>query len=305
MYKQKKQIRNDYLATIKKRKKAIKKDYQNRKFDNPFFNRRAKREQKISQRLKISLIIFAFSLLVLFYFFFYSPLFFVKNIEIKGLTRINNTEITNLAFSQSGEWRWLIFKQSNLFVFSTKNLAEKIQTNYNFSEVKVTKKIPETIVVNISERSCSLILENPDGSCYFIDPEGYLIKELGVQSADRNKLPVVVDERGLSSENNRVDLDRQYLDFMLELYQKINSSTDLKIDKLIIDKNPDTLRVNLKEGPFLLFSIKEPQDKQLSKLIILRKEKVKDDFKNIKYFDLRFGDKVYYTNNENNEEAGK
>lgn len=302
MYDRKKQTKSDYLATIKKRKKAIKKDYQNRKFDNPFFNRRAKRKQKISQKLKISLIIFGFLVLALFYLFFYSSLFNIKNIEVKGLTRINSADISNLAFNQGGEWRWLIFKQNNLFIFSPKNLAEKIQTNYNFSDVKVTKKIPSTIVVSISERSCSLILENPDGSCYFIDPEGYLIKELGVQSADRSKLPIVSDERGLTNDNSKIDLDRQYLDFMLELYQKINNSTDLKIDKFVIDKNPDTLRVNLKEGPFLLFSIKEPQEKQLNKLIILRKEKVKEDFKNIKYFDLRFGDKVFYTNNE---EAGK
>lgn len=102
MQDQKKQIKSDYLATIKKRKKAIKKDYQNRKFDNPFFNRRAKREQKISQRLKISLIIFGFSALALFYLFFYSSIFNIKNIEVKGLTRINSADISNLAFNQGG-----------------------------------------------------------------------------------------------------------------------------------------------------------------------------------------------------------
>lgn len=297
-----KQIKTDYLTAVKKRKKALKKDYQTKKFDNPFFNRRAKREQKISSRLKIGLISSGVLAVALFYLLFYSPLFIIKNVEIKGLTRINSTDINNLVFSQSGEWRWLIFKQNNLFVFSKKDLEAKIQTNYNFAEVKATKKIPNTIILNISERSCALILENPDSSCYFIDPEGYLIKELGVQTADRNKLPIVSDERGLTSDGNKIDLDRQYLDFMLELYQKISTSTDLKIDKFIIDKNPDTLRVNLKEGPFLLFSIKETQEKQLNKLIVLRKEKLKDTFKNIKYFDLRFGDKVYYVNND---EVGK
>jgi cell division septal protein FtsQ len=297
-----KQIKTDYLTTVKKRKKAIKKDYQSRKFDNPFFNRRAKREQIISNRLKLGLIIFGVSIIALFYLFFYSPFFIIKNVEIKGLTRINSNDITNLVFSQSGEWRWFIFKQNNLFTFSIKDLETKIQNNYNFAEVKATKKIPNTILISINERSCALILENPDSSCYFIDPEGYLIKELGVQTADRNKLPVVSDERGLTSDGSKIDLDRQYLDFMLELYQKITASTDLKIDKFIIDKNPDTLRVNLKEGPFLLFSIKEPQEKQLNKLIVLRKEKLKETFNTIKYFDLRFGDKVYYVNNE---EAGK
>ena len=161
--------------------------------------------------------------------------------------------------------------------------------------------MPHTISINISERSCALIWENASSSCYFVDPNGFLIKDIGVQDADRNNLPVVSDERGLPSDGNQINLDRQYLDFMLELYSKIGK-TDLKVDKFVIDKNPDTLRVNLKNGPFLLFSLKEDQDKQLGKLIILRQEKLKDNFNNIQYFDLRYGDKVYYIDNK---EAGK
>ncbi len=218
------------------------------------------------------------------------------------MTRINNNEINNLVFNQGGKSRGLIFKQNNIFVFSAKELEKNIQTTYNFAQIKASKKFPNTITLNISERSCALIWENASSSCYFIDPEGYLIKEIGVQETDRNNLPVVSDERGTNIDGSKIDLDRQYLDFMLELYRKF-SLTDLKIDKFVIDKNPDTLRVNLKDGPFLLFSLKESQEKQINKLIALRQEKLKDNFKKIKYLDLRYGDKVFY--NIDNPEAGK
>ena len=293
--------KNNYLALQKKRRRALKKDYQAKKLDNPFYNRRAKREEKISGRLKTGIIGLAVLALFLFWFFMYSPVFTVKNVEVHGLTRINSRDLNNLVFAQSGERRSLIFRQSNLFAFSSQELSNRISNGYNFAQIKIGKKLPHTISINISERSCALIWENASSSCYFVDPNGFLIKDIGVQDADRNNLPVVSDERGLPSDGNQINLDRQYLDFMLELYSKIGK-TDLKVDKFVIDKNPDTLRVNLKNGPFLLFSLKEDQDKQLGKLIILRQEKLKDNFNNIQYFDLRYGDKVYYIDNK---EAGK
>ena len=298
---QRNQVKSNYLAANKKRKKSLKKDYQAKKLDNPFFNRRAKREEKISSRLKIGLLISSLLVIFLFWLFFYSPLFTVKKIEVKGLTRINSNDINGLVFGQSATRRGFIFKQNNLFIFSAKELEEKIQNNYNFAQIKTSKKLPNTIVLNVSERPCALIWENTANACYFIDPEGYLIKEIGVQAADRNKLPVISDERGISADGNKIDIGRQYLDFMLELYRKIGA-TDLKIDKFVIDKNPNTLRVNLKEGPFLMFSLKDNLDKQLNKLIVLRQEKLKDNFNKIKYFDLRYGDKVFYGDNT---EVGK
>ncbi|MFZ4648661.1 MAG: cell division protein FtsQ/DivIB [Patescibacteria group bacterium] len=296
-----KKIKKDFLAAAKKRKKTSKKDYQIRKLDNPFFNRRAKREEKVSNNLKVALISLCALLIILFWFFLYSPIFVIKKIEIKGITRINANEINNLVFGQGSGRRGLIFKQSNIFIFSAEELEAKIQSTYNFAQIKTTKKIPNTIILNVSERPCTLIWENTSNSCYFIDQEGYLIKEIGVQEADRNKLPVISDERGVTGDGNKINLDRQYLDFMLELYQKIGA-TGLKVDKFVIDKNPDTVRANLKDGPFLMFSLKEDLNKQLNKLITIRQEKLKDNFKNIKYFDLRYGDKVYYIDNQ---EAGK
>lgn len=296
------QKHQSFLIGQRKKRRTLKKDYQVKKIDNPFFNRRAKREERLSKNLKITMTVFVALLIFIFWFLFYSPLFVVKKIKINGLTRINSTEINNLVFSQISERRAFIFPANNFFAFSTKKIDQQITSKYNFADIKVSKKIPNTIIVDISERPCALIWENTTDSCYFIDPDGYLIKEIGVQPNDRNKLPVIRDERGINVDGNKIGLDRQYLDFMLELYHKINA-TDLKIDKFVIDKDPNTLRVNLKDGPFLMFSLKDDQDKQLNKLITLRREKLKDSFKNIKYFDLRYGDKVFYV--DNNPEAGK
>lgn len=301
-YQDKNQFKKNYSSNIKKRRRDLKKDYQTKKLDNPFFNRKAKREKKISKRLKFISIFLFVLFIALFWLFLYSSLFTIKNIKVEGLTRMSGDSISNLAFEQSENWRLFVFKQKNIFIFSTDKLKEKIQADYNFNQIEISKKIPNTLVIKINERSCALILENSDGLCKFIDLDGYLIKELAVQDADREKLPLVIDERGVLIDDNKIDLDRNYLDFMLELNELIGKS-DLKIDKFIVDKNPDTLRVTLKEGPFLMFSIKEDMEKQLNKLMILRNEKLKDTFKEIKYFDLRFGDKVFYVNNNNTEEG--
>jgi cell division septal protein FtsQ len=299
---QKNKTKDSYLLGLRKQRRSLKKDYLSKKLDNPFYNRRAKRKEKISGRLKILMISFFALLIILFWLFFYSPLFNIKNIKTNGVTRIGNQQLDSLVFSQTATRRGFIFQQKNLFIFSDQELKKTIQNNYNFAEIKISKKIPNTIILDISERPCAFIWESAKKSPYFIDQDGYLIKEIAVSDSDRSKLPVIEDQRDLPDDNHQISLDRQYLSFVFELYQKVNS-TGLKIDKFVIDKNStDSIRVNLKEGPFLLFSFKETQDKQLNKLIALRQEKLKDNFKNIKYFDLRYGDKVFYIDNQ---EAGK
>jgi len=48
------------------------------------------------------------------------------------------------------------------------------------------------------------------------------------------------------------------------------------------------------DGPKIFFNTEEGIDKQINKLLVIKNEKLKDDFNGKEYIDLRYGDRVYY-----------
>ena len=66
-----------------------------------------------------------------------------------------------------------------------------------------------------------------------------------------------------------------------------------KIDRFIVDST-DTLKVILVDGPYVMFDLTKDLEKQISKLSVLKDQKLKSDFFNKEYIDLRYGDRVYY-----------
>ncbi len=48
------------------------------------------------------------------------------------------------------------------------------------------------------------------------------------------------------------------------------------------------------DGPAVYFNTEKDINAQIAKLLIITDKKLKDNFKNKKYIDLRYGDRVYY-----------
>ena len=274
-------------------------DYYNKNLVNPFFRRKKRKINILRYRgsLKTKLITIGIIILIiiLIWFFFFSTAFNIDKVDIKGLTRISNQEIEDLVWQRTRSNRFLFFPQRNLIMFSKTKLIETLNENYYFEKITVSKRLPNMLTVNIQEKSYAFIWHETD-KYYYTDIDGYIINEINPLEIKEKKYPLIHNEGENKIIKNKINIDNIYISYIINLFNEfsVQDKDDLKIEKFIIDKDINTIKMVLVKGPTIYFNIKESQEKQINKLFIIKNEKLKDDFKNKNYIDLRYGDRVYY-----------
>ena len=279
------------LTRFNKKPKRIKRDYQSRSLSNPFFRPAPK---KLNTKLKTFFYLLGLVLLGLFIWFFYaSPVWQIKHIKVEGLTRFSETEIIDLVNEQMAKKTKLFFRQTNIHLFKSDDFKEEIIASYNFSDLKIIKQIPQTLVLKIKERPYAFIFKQGE-EVYYASSEAYLIPEAEVREEDLGRYFILENQsdREMISAN-RIKISQEYLDFMFSLNDFLKISQGVKIDKFIIDLELNTLKADCQEGPLVYFNINDSAQDQLERLIIIKDEKIKENFSNTNYIDLRYGDKIY------------
>jgi len=272
--------------------KRIKKDYQSKNLKNPFF--RKKEKKKTGNFKKYFLVLILILIIAVAWFFLASSVWRLKNIVVEGLTRIDSSEIKNIAWSREDNRRWLFFKESNFFLFQADALQEEILDKYNFANLEIKKKIPGTISIKISERPYAFIFQ--EGSTYlYASNDGYVIKEAVVSPEDMSKYFILENKSSSISinEKNKITLKDDYLNFIFSLNQLLSAYQDLPIEKFIIDQELNSVIVKFINGPAVYFNVKDDLNKQVEYLSLVKKEKIGDNFNKTNYIDLRYGSKIF------------
>lgn len=270
-----------------------KKDYQAKGLKNPFFRVKKK---KTSKAWKWRFVFFVLILAIIIWFFWWSPVFSIKDIKVEGLSRVSPNSLSALAWQETELSRHLVFKQKNIFCFDKNDLRKKINASYNFASLEINKHwLKRTISIKIAERAYALIWQEGN-SYYFSDKDGNLIKDEAV-SEEQKKQFLVLENRSNGSliiNDNKINLNKDYLPFIFPLADKIKNYPDFKINKYFIDNELNTIKLSLADGPEVYFSTREDLTSQLDKLLVVKRETIKDNFNKIRYIDLRYKDKVYY-----------
>jgi len=272
--------------------KRIKKDYQSKNLKNPFF--RKKEKKKTGNFKKYFLVLILILIIAVAWFFLASSVWRLKNIVVEGLTRIDSSEIKNIAWSREDNRRWLFFKESNFFLFQADALQEEILDKYNFANLEIKKKIPGTISIKISERPYAFIFQ--EGSTYlYASNDGYVIKEAVVSPEDMSKYVILENKSNSISinEKDKITLKDDYLNFIFSLNQLLSAYQDLPIEKFIIDQELNSVIVKFIDGPAVYFNVKDDLNKQVEYLSLVKKEKIGDNFNKTNYIDLRYGSKIF------------
>jgi cell division septal protein FtsQ len=272
--------------------KRIKKDYQRKDLKNPFF--RKKEKKKNVGLKKYFLILIVAALIALIWFFLASSFWRLKNIEVEGLTRFDASELRNIISAREEGHRWLLFKESNFFLFQEDEAKTEILAKYNFADLQITKKIPSTIKLKISERPYSFIFQ--EGSAYFYAAsDGYVIKEIPINPEDFGKYFVLENKSDsvTINEQNKITLKDDYLKFVQNLNQILSTHQDLPVEKFIIDQELNSIIVKFKNGPSAYFSVKDDAAEQVEYLALVKKEKIGDNFSKTNYIDLRYGARIF------------
>ena len=112
------------------------------------------------------------------YVFLQSPLFDVQKIEISGRNRISKEQLIKLSGVVSG---------SNIFKLDLRTGEDKIKLLPTVKTVKIVRKFPSTVVINIQEREPIALL--PLGKDFIeIDVDGVYLREGSVYEAS---LPII------------------------------------------------------------------------------------------------------------------
>ena len=275
---------------VKKKNKRIKPDYQAKKLKNPFYRKRNETGKRAGLWLIGGLIVSV----ALIWFFLATPFYVLKNIEISGLERLNNNELSDIIEIKKNESVFLIFKQSNFFLFDREELIEEVMAKYNFSLVSVKKSLPDTLKIELSERPYSFIFE--EGSdLFYASKDGYIIKDEPVSDGDKSKYFILENRSSIVSINSKlkINLKAQYLDFVFAVKNNLDLHQDLLAEKFIIDQELNSLIVDFKEGPIVYFNTQNDPKQQVDDLALVKREKIRDNFNIINYIDLRYGEMIY------------
>jgi len=282
-------------------------NFHKKNYRNPFFKRSKsgfrylKDSQKNKMRLlrkRIFLVLFLATAAGWVWFLFYSPYFEIKKIEIFGLEKISESEIKEIIQSQIANYRFLIFRQKNIFWFDEKLAEKNINSKYVLTSLKINKKLPETIEIILEEKKPALIWKTGE-KFYYADWNGIIIHELSQDEVstvlNQKVMPLVYDENNQTLEIKNEILTSQLVQFIVNLNNNLSKeTTNLVIEGFKVVNKPNTIiKALANNGWQIYFTGSQDLDSQIKKLNLFLKENKEE--KNIQeYIDLRFEDRVYY-----------
>ncbi len=272
--------------------KKIKKDYQRKNLRNPFFQ--SSRQGSCGRLFKWLIWLGIICLLFLLWLFLASPWWRLQNIRIEGLTRVPSQEIEEMIWEQAQIRKILFFKQTNLILFDKEEVEQKIINRYNFANLEINKKLFNTLELKINERPYAFIFQQGSNFSY-ASADGYIIAESVVSEEDKSKYLILEDknETDFIGDQDKINIKDDYLRFILDLYDRLVDIPDLPVEKFIIDQEFNTIKVDLRDGPVVYFNTKSEVEDQIDRLLLVKREKIKDNFNKINYIDLRYGDRVF------------
>lgn len=271
--------------------KSVKRDYQKKSSPNPFFHKKAPHKKSNYTIFRLILVIIILGTIT--WFFLASPVFLIKNIKISGLSKVSEQGIDSLIQKQT-QLKWgHIFHQSNIFLFDKKIATQDIEDKFNVAQVKIRKKYPSTLSLTLLERSYTFIFKE-GSNFYYASADGYITprSHLGPISPE-NYFLVENDSSSTMITANHIKISSDYLNFIISLHKSLSSHPDLKATTYILDSEFNTVKIKFKNGPLVYFSVNSSAKSQVDNLVLVKNEKIKDNFNRTNYIDLRYGNRIF------------
>jgi len=277
--------------------KARPRDWSQKKYGNPLFHNRGQKKFKgnTDWARRFLLIFILICLAGLGWFLFFSPIFLITNLEITGNERIATSELERKFWEQSDRSRFIFGRQSNLFLFNSGALTERLNQDYILDVLEIKKQLLHKVSINFKEKTFQLIWHE-GGEYYWINADGTIIlKSFSLENMPGD-LPMIENRGDWVAGEKSVPDQSEKINFVLTLADKI-SSVQPKItpEKYLLPGGEDpTITLVASSTPTIDFTTKEAPEKQLNRLIILLKTTLKNDFNKKKYINLKYGEKIFY-----------
>lgn len=283
-------------------KKGSKLYISRKSYSNPYFkdaNKKTKTSFSSSITLKTKFVTFLFFILIFafFGFIFYSKYFLIYDLSINiervnNIGRINEEEVERIAREELRS-RFVFLPGNNFFLFDEDKIFKRLDGDYAFEEISVSKKFPNKLFINLKEVSYALIWNERD-AFYYVTTNGEIIDEIP-KGEIREIFPLVENKGRDLIQGTKISDKDVHLEFAIKLYREFKDTNIFNIEKFIVgNKNDSTLTMKIFEGPDVHFNVNENNESQSDKLLLLKSEKLGDELYTKTYIDLRFGDMIYY-----------
>ncbi len=222
------------------------------------------------------------------YFFFFYPFFQVDEIMVGGAENLKEESLVNFV-EEKIEFDLLSLSSKNILLFSSNGLRKEILDKTSVvRDVSVEKIFPAKLKLKFTQRIPRAVWCNTRDTdfCSYIDREGITFRK----AHDIKKgSPVIVKEGDLSL--GKKVIDSNHLERIL-LFMREAGNMGLETNYFhILDEKE--VEAYMKERWAIRFTFEEIE-REIENLRLVVRELNKKEIENLKYIDLRFGDRVYY-----------
>lgn len=245
----------------------------------------------------LSIVVFVATI----WFLFFSSYLQINSILISGnkelksedILQISNENIFKKLFS-IGNWD---VTTKSIILVNSKNIKRDILNKFpKIQEVLVTKKLFQTIEINIKERKAVAVFckgnQIPPKDCYFIDELGIIFEE--IKEAQNN---FVVIRKNDFTENNIIGaqaVEKNITESILKIQKTFKDNYNVDILDVLIT-TPFRLNIKTAENWQIYLTTDSDLNMQITKLNLLLEEEISEQIrKKLQYIDLRFKDRAYY-----------
>ncbi|MBL7057947.1 cell division protein FtsQ/DivIB [Patescibacteria group bacterium] len=272
---------------------------QRSKFINPYYQGAEENYSKlhlINKSYKIKLLVFEFIIVAstLVWFFYFSAVFDVNYVEIRGQRRIPKSELLRVVHAQINEDNAILGSNLNIFLLNEEKLKETLNEKYYLTSLEIIKDFPDRVDVLLVEEDYSAIWREGD-NYYYINNEGLVVERANPLEI-KSSYPLIDNSGENKFKANVIVGEEDHIAYILEIFKYFRKEQlDIKvaIDRFMVD-GTDTLKLVLREGPYILFDFAQDAEQQVLKLVTIKDKKLTSDFFKKEYIDLRYGDRVYY-----------
>ena len=235
------------------------------------------------------------------YVLFFSPYLQIASITISGTQELKSQDIRQLIeMSAQGEFFGLVPKNNFLF-FPQKRIENLLKDNFKkIRSVTVTKKFPDSILININERKAVMVWCSGE-KCFLIDENGTAYNNADFDSPEivQNNLIRINDSSGRVFGVGEKITSPSYEQYILGIKEALkNVGFEISNDANGAYRTPsnmaDELDVKTEQEIDFYFSTQFPLESAIRTLDIALKKGIKEKEKEFEYIDLRSENKIFY-----------
>jgi len=179
---------------------------------NAKVNEEVKEKRKMNKFVKIFIIVVLILLAAVL--FLLSPVFNVNKITVKNNNKVTTEEIISLAGIQIGE---------NTFKYINIDMMEKIKTNAYIEKVKITRKYPSEIIIDVVERNSEYYIFINNQRAY-INNQGYIVEISRLEYEVPEIRGLKTTEENITLGNRLIEEDLYELEKIIEIYNYAESN---------------------------------------------------------------------------------